>query len=186
MRPNFTMALTVAIVTTLAWIGSERGASCEPAPSPPGAHNIPQSLLLEHQDTLEHLAVLARRHGAVGVVARRYKALFERHAAREREYILPPLTLLGDLTTSEVTADDAWAMAMADRVRADRDVIYMEHTQITTAANELYNAGRRAHDRAAVAFAQEAIRDSLNDMEIQEPAVLMIGAYLHSKLPATR
>jgi hypothetical protein len=75
-------------------------------------------------------------------------------------------------------------MAMADRVRADQDVIFTEHTQITEAANELLAAGQRAHDQAAIAFAEEAVRDSQNDMEIQEPAVLMIGAYLHSKLSA--
>ena len=184
MRPMFSMALAIAAVTAFAWIGSSQGAACEPASSPPATRNIPQSLVLEQQSTLDHLAVLARRHGAVGVVAQRYMALFERHAAREREYILPPLTLLGDLTTREVTADDAWAMAMADRVRADQDVIFTEHTQITEAANELLAAGQRAHDQAAIAFAEEAVGDSLNDMEIQEPAVLMIGAYLHSRLPA--
>ena len=184
MRPMFTTALAVAIGTTLAWIGSTQGASCEPAPSPSPTHNIPQSLVLEQQGILDHLAVLARRHGAVGVVAQRYMALFERHAAREREYILPPLTLLPDLTTREITPDDAWAMAMADRVRADHDVIFAEHTQITEAANELLAAGRRAHAQTAIAFAEEAVGDSLNDMEIQEPAVLMIGAYLHSKLAA--
>jgi len=186
MRPTFTTALAGAALTELTWIGSPQAASCEPTLSPPPTHNIPQSLVLEQQSTLDHLAVLARRRGAVGEIARRYVALFERHAAREREYILPPLTLLGDLTTREVTQDDAWAMAMADRVRADQDVIFAEHTQITDAANELLAAGRRAHDQTAIAFAEEAVGDSQNDMEIQEPAVLVIGAYLHSKLPAAR
>lgn len=185
MRPTFIAALAAAAVTTLGWVGSIQAAHCEPAPSSPLTHNIPQSLVLEQQDTLDNLTVLARRHGTVGAVAARYLALFQRHAAREREYILPPLTLLGDLTSREVTPADAWAMAMADRVRADHDVIFTEHTQITEAANELLVAGRRAHDQAAIAFAEEAVRDSQNDMEIQEPAVLLIGAYLHSKLPAS-
>lgn len=182
MRPRFATTLAIAAVTAVGWIGFFGGASGGPAPPP--AHGIPQSLVLEQQDTLDHLTVLARRHGPVGAVARRYLTLFERHAAREREYIMPPLTLLSDLTTREVTSDDAWAMAMADRVRADQDVIFTEHTQITDAANELLVAGRRAHDQAAISFAEEAVRDSQNDMEIQEPAVLMIGAYLHSKLPS--
>ena len=184
MRPKFITALAVAAVTTLAWVGSPQAASCEPAPSPPLTRTIPQSLLLEQQDTLDHLTALSHRRGAVGVVAGRYLALFQRHAAREREYILPPLTLLGELTSREVTSGDAWAMAMADRVRADQDVIFTEHTQITAAANELLVAGQRAHDQSAITFAEEAVRDSQNDMEIQEPAVLMIGAYLHSKLSA--
>ncbi|MBS0384475.1 MAG: hypothetical protein JSS00_03900 [Proteobacteria bacterium] len=181
MGPKFTTILTIAAVATLTWMGAE-GASGEPASSPPAMHNIPQSLVLEQQDTLDRLSVLARHHGPVGDVARRYLDLFERHAAREREYILPPLTLLAEWATREVSPDDAWAMAMADRVRADREVIFTEHTQITDAANALLDAGRRTHDQAAIEFAEEAVRDSANDMEIQEPAVLMIGAYLHSRL----
>jgi hypothetical protein len=172
-------------VATLAWIGSLQAVSGEPTTPAPPPHVIPQSLVLEQQDTLDHLALLSHRRGPVGVVAARYLALFQRHAAREREYILPPLALLDDLASREATPDDAWAMAMADRVRSDRDVIFTEHTEITDAANALLAAGRRAHDQAAITFAEEAVRDSQNDMEIQEPAVLMLGAYLHSKLPAS-
>jgi len=180
MRLLFVSALAVA--AAIGWAGTYQQASGEPAPSNVATRDIPQSLVLEHQDTLDHVATLARRSGAVGAVARRYMTLFQQHTQREREYILPPLVLLGDLATRAPTQDDAWAMTMADRVKADQDVIFEEHTQITTAANELLAAGQRAHDQTAIDFAEEAVRDSLNDLEIQEPAVLLLGAYLHSKL----
>ena len=78
----------------------------------------------------------------------------------------------------------AWAVAMTDRVKADREVIFVEHTEVTNALNEIRAAAQRAHDKDAVEFAEAAAGDSLNDIELIEPAVELIGAYLHANLPA--
>ena len=184
MRPSSSLAL--ALVAAAAWIGDAGPGLSQtrsPAATPAAAaRDIPQSLVLEHQNTLDRLETLTRRHGGVGVAARKALDLFKRHVARENEYILPPLTLLPTIADGRVTPDMAWAMAMADRVGADRVAIFQEHTQITDAANALLAAGRRAHDKLAIDFAQEAVASSLNDVEIQEPATMLLGAFLHSKL----
>jgi hypothetical protein len=146
------------------------------------ARDIPQSLRVEHQNTLEQLAALSRRNGAVGVEARKALALFKRHIQREQEYILPPLTLLPILADGKVSPDMKWAVAMADRVKADREQIFQEHTQITDAMNELAAAARKAHDAAALEFAQAAVADSLNDVELIEPMTMVIGDYLRARL----
>jgi hypothetical protein len=182
MRPRSSKAFAIALVSTAAWIGLAGSALSQTPAAAPVVHEIPQSLVLEHQDTMARLETLTHRHGAVGVEARKALDLFKRHTARELEYILPPLTLAPTLADGKVTPDMAWAMAMADRVKADHDAIYEEHTQITDAANALLAAGKRAQDKVAIEFAQEAVADSLNDMEIQEPTTILIGAYLHSKL----
>jgi hypothetical protein len=181
MRHWSSTALALAAFTAAGWAGLSGAALAQTAKAP--AHEIPQSLVLEHQDTLERLAVLAKRPGPVGVEARKARALFKRHVEREEEYILPPLTLLPVLADGKVTPDMAWALAMTDRVKADREVIFEEHTKITEAANALTVAGEKAHDKEAVEFARAAAADSLNDLEIQEPAVELIGEFLHSKLP---
>ena len=137
---------------------------------------------MEHQETLERLGVLAKHPGAVGVAARKAIVLFKRHYAREEEYILPPLTLLPRLADGKATPDMAWAMAMCDRVKADEAEIFQEHTEVTNAANALYAAGMAAHDRAATEFARAAVTDSLNDLELLEPTVLLIGEHLHMSL----
>jgi hypothetical protein len=50
--------------------------------------------------------------------------------------------------------------------------------------NALYFASVQAHDMEAAEFAKSATADSLNDLEILEPTVLLIGEFLKSKLPA--
>jgi small-conductance mechanosensitive channel len=146
------------------------------------AGEIPQSLSVEHQDTLDQLANLGRRHGPVGVEARKALEVFKRHLERENAFILPPLTLLPYLADGKVTPDMKWAIAMADRVKAEREQIFQEHTQITDAMNALATAARATHDAEALAFAQSAVTDSLNDSEIGEPMAIVIGDYLKLKL----
>lgn len=149
-------------------------------------HEIPQSLRLEHEETLTQLAALARRPGAVGVEARKALDLFKRHIKREEEYVLPPLTLLPQLADGKASPDMKWAITMAGRVKADREEIFQEHTQITDAMNALANAAQRAHDAAALEFAHTAVADSLNDTELMEPMAVVVGDYLKMKLPASQ
>jgi hypothetical protein len=171
----------VVVLAAIASLGLVAGASR----AQPG-HLIPQSLSLEHRETIERLEALSHRPGAVGEAAKKSLDLFRRHVAREEEFILPPLTLLPQLADGKVTPDMAWALPMTDRVKAEQGQIFQEHTAITTAANELWAAGNAAHDREAMDFARGAVADSLNDLEIEEPAVLMIGATLHDKLGPAR
>ncbi len=148
------------------------------------AGDIPQSMRLEHQNTLEQLTMLSRKSGPVGVEARKTLALYKAHMQREEEFILPPLTLLSQLADGKISPDMKWAIAMSDRVKAEREKTYQEHTAITDAMNALAAAARKAHDAAALDFAQGAVADSLNDLELIEPMSIVIGDYLKAKLPA--
>jgi hypothetical protein len=148
------------------------------------SHPIPQSLRNEHAEDREKLELLSKRPGKVGEVARRAIVLFDRHASIEAEFIMPPLTLLPLLADGKVTPDMAWAVAMTDRVRAERDKIFQQHTEVTGVLNELVEAADVAHDEDAKAFAEAAAGDSLNDVEILEPTVLLIGDYIRTKLAA--
>jgi hypothetical protein len=178
-------SLPIAALIAAATLGFGPGAGAA-TPTVAVQREIPQSLAAEHAETLERLSVLSRRPGEVGRVAREALVLYRQHFARERDYILPPLTLLPVLADGKVAADMTWAVAMADRVKADREVIFGEHTAMTDIANRLVTAGRRAHDQEAVEFATAAVTDSLNDIELLEPAVMMIGDYLRARLPAAQ
>ena len=176
----------IAMTAILLLAATVAGFAAVPASAQPVAHasEIPQSLRVEHNDTLEQLAALARRHGPVGVEAGKAMILFKKHLQREEEYILPPLTLLPLLADGKISPDMKWAIAMADRVRAEREQIFQEHTQITDAMNALATAAQKAHDTAAFDFARGAAADSLNDIELMEPMTIVIGDYLKAKLPA--
>ena len=167
-------------LTGAAWITAPGTAAAQPTPE----HLVPQSLQIEHKETLEQITALAKHKGPVGVAAGRVLVLYKKHAAREDEFIFPPLTLLPYLADGKVTPDMAWALPMTDRVKAEQEQIFVEHTEITEALNGLVVAATKAHDNDAKEFAELAAANSLNDLEILVPAVLMIGDTLHSKLPA--
>ena len=182
MRARALAAIATLVVAT-AGLGLAGAALAQPAAT---AHDIPQSLAVEHAETLDRLTELSRHPGEVGATARKALELYRQHQARELEYILPPLTLLPVLADGKVTPDMAWAVTMADRVKADRELIFAEHTQVTDIANALLDAGRRAHDPEAIEFAKAAVTDSLNDIELLEPTVLVIGDYVRVRLPAAQ
>lgn len=175
-----TAARTVMLLATIATGGASGSAVAQPAPH---AGDIPQSLRVEHDDTLEQLTVLAKRRGPVGEEARKALALFKHHLQREEAFILPPLTLLPLLADGKVSPDMKWAIAMADRVKAEREQIFQEHTAITDAMSALATAALKAHDTPAYDFARAAVADSLNDVELIEPMSIVIGDYLRAKLP---
>jgi hypothetical protein len=152
------------------------------AQSPPSPRDIPQSIRLEHENTIEQLTRLSRKHGAVGIEASKALGLFKTHLQREQEFILPPLSLLLQLADGKVSPDMKWAIAMADRVKSERELTFQQHTQITDAMNALAQAARKAHDREALEFAQGAVADSLNDVELLEPMSIVVGEYLKAKL----
>lgn len=154
------------------------------AQTAPVVHLIPQSLQNEHAEDLEKLDMIAKRPGKVGEIATKAIALFKRHEATEKEYIMPALTLLPILADGKVTPDMAWAVAMTDRVRANRELIFQQHTEMTDILSQLVEAADAAHDEDAKEFAESAAGDALNDVEILEPMVLVLGDYLKMKLAA--
>jgi hypothetical protein len=172
----------IFVLATIAACGGLAGPIAAQTAS--HASDIPQSIRVEHDNTLRQLATLSQHHGAVGAEARKALTLFKRHLQREEEFILPPLTLLPQLAEGKVLPDMKWAISMADRVKAERDKTYQEHTEITDAMNALAGAARKAHDVEALDFAQAAVADSLNDIELLEPMSIVIGDFLKAKLPA--
>ncbi len=183
------MRLSASTIAIIAFLGTgvlDARVTGTLAQSTPHAGEIPQSLRLEHQDTLQQLENLSRHRGAVGEEARKALVLFKKHLQREEEYILPPLTLLPLLADGKVSSDMKWAVDMATRVKADRDQIFQEHTQITDAMNALAAAAQKAHDNTALDFAHAAVADSLNDIELIEPMTIVIGDYLKAKMPASQ
>ena len=169
-----TVAFAAIAVLSLAGVAS--------AQAPPDGTEIPASVEMGHAGAVSQLEALSGHSGRVGSIARQTLTAVKRHIAREDEYIKPPLALLPYLADGRVTADMAWAIAMANRLRADREVILQEHNRINTLLTELRDAGRVAHDQAAIDFAVSDAVESLDDMEIQEPTVLLIGEYLKLKL----
>jgi len=157
--------------------------SASRAQQAPQAHPIPQSIRLDHEEAIRQLTAVAQRKGRTGEIARKALEVFKAHIRREEEYILPPLALAPAIAEGRVTPDMRWAIAMVDRIKADREVIFAEHTTITAWMNQLAEAARRAHQKDVLELARTLVADSLNDTEVTEPAAIVIGEYLRAKLP---
>jgi hypothetical protein len=185
MHPRSPKRLALLGFAAAALIAPIGIAHAQPAvPSAQVSHPIPQSLRNEHAEDREKLVMLSKRPGKVGEMARKAIPLFDRHAATEAEFIMPPLTLLPVLADGKVTPDMAWAVAMTDRVRAERETIFQQHVEVTEVLNQLLEAADVAKDEDAKEFAEAAAGDAMNDVEILEPTVLVIGDYIRMKLAA--
>lgn len=145
-------------------------------------HEIPQSFVVAHQETLAELTAIGKRRNHTGQIAREAIAAVKKHFEREEEYILPPLTLAPAIALGKITPDMKWAVAMADRIKADRETIFVEHTVITEWMNELAAAAEKSHEADVIAFARGAVADALNDTEVNEPMAIVIGDYIRAKL----
>jgi hypothetical protein len=168
------------MATMLLVFGTATAGS--PALAQPAQPNIPQSIALAHEENIAELTILAGKPAPVGPAAQAALVLLKAHILRENTYIMPPLTLLPQIADGKITPDMKWAIAMADRVKADREEISEEHARITDAMNALLVAADEANDASAAEFARGAVADTFSDMELQLPMTLVIGDLLRSKL----
>jgi len=183
-KASMTGALVCAMITAGC---AAQGPAATATPAAPAAAQVspqvPQAILLSHASMLAELTALTHHRGTVGAIATKALPMVETHFKREQEYIMPPLSLAHTLAEGKISPDMRWAITMADRIKANREVIFQEHTQITEVMNELLAAAQRAHDATAEEFARSAVEDSLEDMEVAEPTAIVIGDYLRLRLP---
>jgi hypothetical protein len=165
-----------ALTAALAAVGAAGPVKAQ------ATHEIPQSIQMDHADTLAQLTELAKRPAPVGPIAEKALEMVKRHIQRENEYILPPLTLLAALAEGKVTNEMKWAIEMADKVKANREDIFIEHSRITDIMSALLSAAETAGDTEAADAAKAMVAGSLGDMEVEEPTTILIGEYLRSRL----
>jgi len=170
---SIAMAIAAAMLAALAATGSN---------AEPSALQVPQSIRLQHQQILDRLAGFAGEKGPAAAVAQRALALLKDHYAREEALVLPPLGLLPRIARGDISKDMEPAIAMADRAKAALADFQNDHIQITSLMNELMEAGQRAGNDELVRFATRVANQSLNDIEVAQPATILIGDYLRLRL----
>jgi hypothetical protein len=148
----------------------------------PQQRPVPQSEAFEHEEVIGKLTRLAQKPAPVGPAAQKALELIKPHLDHDKEVALPPLTLLPLLAEGKVTPDMKWALPLIDQVKAEQPQNTKEHEAITAALTALFNAGEDANDPEASGIARECTGDLLNDDEVGEPTVLLIGEYLRAKL----
>jgi hypothetical protein len=144
---------------------------------------VPQSLRYEHQAVIDRLTKEAARSGLAAAVAGRALVVVKTHFAKEEEFVFPPLSLLDQIAAGEMPSDDVKkaAIDMAQRTKAATDDLKREHELLVTLMNQLVQGATQADEPALMTFASDLAAHALDEVEILEPATIMIGQYLQSK-----
>lgn len=153
-----------------------------PAAEPPSALGTPRSVQLQHEQIVSRLESIAKRGSPAGAAAAKAAAFLKAHYAKEEEYVLPPLGLLPNILKAPNPADLPRALAMAERTKAALNELLDDHERITGMMNDLIEAGNRERDEELVRLAARVAAQSLNDIEVNQPAVILIGEYIRGNL----
>ena len=164
-------ALTFSITAFLCMLGS-------PVMSQQ-ALQVPQSIRLQHDQIISRLDHLAQRSDQESAAAAQKALTFlKQHYAKEEAFVLPPLGLLPRLAKGDIAKDMEPAIEMADRVRAALPEFERDHIEITSLMNELIAVGQSRRNDELVRLATRVAAQSLNDIEVAQPAAILVGDYL--------
>jgi hypothetical protein len=146
---------------------------------------VPQSIRLQHEQIISRLDHFgASKDQELAAAATRAAAFLKEHYAKEEQFVLAPLGLLPSLAKGETSKDMESAIAMTDRTKAALSEFENDHIQITALMNELIAVGRKKQDEELVRLATRVAAQSLNDIEVNQPATILIGEYPRQRLVA--
>ncbi len=143
---------------------------------------VPAPLKDEHDALRDELAALIGRPGAVGAAARAVATALQEHFAREKNYALPPLSLLPEVARGAFTTEMGAVTAMTDNLKAQLPIMLAEHRRIAVAAAKLADAGRQAGEPAASRFAKKLLAHARIAELVLYPAAILVGETVRRRM----
>ena len=159
------------------------------SPSLSMAANLPPapgSMKAQHEEIIQGLSRYAAQGAPMAMAAQKVLDLMEPHLKREEELVFPLLSLLPDVSEGRITADMTFAIAAADRLKAERDGLFDQHAEIQAALGELISAGRGANEQEIVDFAGRVAAHATSEIEIMEPAAIVVGDTVRQQLARSK
>jgi hemerythrin HHE cation binding domain-containing protein len=142
----------------------------------------PGSMKTQHEEIIQGLSQYATQGAPTAEAAQKVLDLMKPHFEREEELVAPLLSLLPDVSEGRVTADMTFAIAAADRLKAERDELFDQHAQIQAAIGDLISAGRGANEQEIVDFATRVAAHATSEIEVTEPAAILVGDTVRQQL----
>jgi hypothetical protein len=139
---------------------------------------IPEALQQEHEALHEHLRHATGAIGKVGEAAQALARLMHPHMAKEEQFALPPLGVLGALSHGEFDASMADVLAVTDRLEAELPAMLEEHRQITAALQRLHDAAQHAIRADIAQFTLQAMHHARVEEQVMYPAARLVGRHL--------
>jgi hypothetical protein len=100
---------------------------------------------------------------------------------RNENILLPPLTLMPLMAEVDAAQSMRWALPLIDRIRYQQPQNFREQQKIALQLNALTTAAQEANDPEAVDVAKRIAATILEDDEVIQPTLLLIGQHLRAK-----
>ena len=140
--------------------------------------DIPAPLLEEHNELRAALARAGQAPGAVGEAAREVARLLEAHLRQEEKYVLPALSIMGDVVRGAHRSEMSMVLGTARKLKAELPAMFAEHRVILAAVQKLAAAARAAGLPEVERFAHELARHSQVEELVIYPAAVLLGEHL--------
>ena len=143
---------------------------------------VPQTIETEHEELHEELARAMKAGGKTGEAARAVMKVLQPHMAREEEFVLPALALLGPLAAGQFSPEMAAVLESVEDFRTELPRMLEEHSAIVAALRSLMQAAAEEQQTGCNRFAQKLILHAQGEEEILYPAALLVGEILKARL----
>jgi len=157
-----------------------------PAASLAAGQSSPSSILTQHEAIIQDLSRYAGQGMPTADAARKVLDLLSSHQKSEEEFVIPLLSLLPEVCDGSFRGDVTSAIAMADHLKAERQTMFDSNAQIMTAMGELIHAGGAAHEQDLVDFGGRVATHVMGEIEVSEPAAILVGDALRQRLDAEK
>lgn len=181
------IALAVSVTVTAGGpptIDSQAGVGAPPATEASMKFPVPDSLTAEHAALHAELEQIIHAGGKTGQAAQAVAAVLQPHFVKEEKYALPPLALLGDLASGNVSPGMAAILPLTDELKRNLLEMLAEHQQILAALHHLSAVAKAEHKPDAERFAHELIHHAQTEEQITYPAAILVGEYVRLRLSA--
>jgi hypothetical protein len=142
---------------------------------------IPKSMQIEHEELHSALVKLTKAGGRTGEAAQSVAAVLAPHFAKENEYALPPLSLLGPITQGKFECSMTAVLKLTDKLEAEMPTMLSEHKDIAAALAKLKSAAVSENNQAGMQFAEHLAAHAQSEEHIMYPTALLIGLYVKSR-----
>jgi hypothetical protein len=143
---------------------------------------IPASIKEEHDELHGTLKRLIGLGGKTGEMAAKVEQVMRPHFLKEEEFALPPLGLLPELAKGEQYAEMAVVFPLTDTLKRNLPYMVAEHSEIVKALHDLEQGAMQEGKDEAIQFSRTLQRHAREEEEIQYPAAILVGEYLHRVL----
>jgi Hemerythrin HHE cation binding domain len=144
----------------------------------------PQSMKLEHKELHAELEKATKEPGEIGKAANKVAKVLHAHFVSEEEYAMPPLSILRQITSGNLTREMSEVLEMTEKLKSNLPQMLDEHKEIVKALTELETASSNENRLEYVHFCEKLKLHAQTEEEVMYPASILVGEFIKIKLPA--